>query len=170
MIRIAISEKAYTALVACVDEKPKAKPEPNPKGEVVVGLDEMTVARLKKIAELYARDISRTILRLAELLDEWSVSMLQELMNDNDDLMNDPWYWNLAVQGAEGRERDFRAFIAKTLSNAPWLYKELDLNPALDLNAVIDQALVKPGRDHWEQRRRKSELIKKGYARPKRRR
>jgi hypothetical protein len=79
MIPLAITPAAYAALVACVDEKPKEKPQANPSGAIGILLDEMTVARLRKIAEFYAGDISRTILRLAEFRDEWSGSMRQEL-------------------------------------------------------------------------------------------
>jgi hypothetical protein len=84
-----ITEKAYAALVASVDEKPKGKPQANPSGELYVFPDQTTVARLEEIAKIYAGDMSKTILRLAELRDPWGVSMLQELMSDVDDL-NDP--------------------------------------------------------------------------------
>jgi hypothetical protein len=73
------------------------------------------------------------------------------------------------VQYAEERERDFRAFVARCLREAPWLYESWGVDPALNLDAVIDQALVRPGRAHWEQRRGKSEFIRKGWIRPKRR-
>ena len=122
MIRIAITEKAYAALVASVDEKPKGKPQANPSGELYVFLDQTTVARLEEIAEIYAGDMSKTFLRLAEFRDPGGVSMLQELMSDVDDL-NDPPEWKRMVQYAEERERNFRAFVARCLSNATWLYE-----------------------------------------------
>jgi hypothetical protein len=154
--------------LACVDEKPKGKPQANPSGELCVLLDQTTVARLEEIAKLYAGDMSKTVLRLAELVDPEGVSMLQELMSDVEEL-NDPWWWKQMVKSAEGRERDFRAFIEHCLSETPRLYDDFGLDRASELHAVIDQALVTPGRDHWEQRRRKSEHIRKGLIRPKRR-
>ena len=169
LIRIAITEKAYAALVASVDEKPKGKPQANPSGELYVFLDQTTVARLEEIAKIYAGELSRTILRLAELRDPWDVSMLQELMSDFHDLLNDPPEWKRKVQYAEERERDFRAFVAHCLKEEPRLYERYGLDYALEVDAVIDQALVTPGRAHWEQRRRKSEDIRKGWIRPKRR-
>ncbi len=123
LIRIAITEKAYAALVASVDEKPKGKPQANPSGELYVFLDQTTVARLEEIAKIYAGELSRTILRLAELRDPWDVSMLQELMSDFHDLLNDPPEWKRKVQYAEERERDFRAFVAHCLKEEPRLYE-----------------------------------------------
>ena len=198
MIRIAITEKAYAALVASVDEKPEGTPQADPSGKLYVFLDQTTVARLEEIgkifdqmtiarleefakifhqttvrpwleeiAKIYARDMSRTILRLAELRNSWGVSMLQELMSDVDDL-NDPPEWKRMVQSAEERERDFRAFIAACLTERG-RYEKWGLDPAQDLVAVIDQALVTPGRAYLEELRRKSKSIRKGWLRPKRR-
>jgi hypothetical protein len=167
MISIAVSPVAYAALVACVDEKPKGKPPANQ--AVSVDLDETTVARLKKIAELYGGDISKTVLRLAELRDPEGESKLQELMSDMDDL-NDPWIWKRIVQYAEKCESDFRAFVKRALANDNTLYQRLDLYPAPDLESVIDQAFATPeGRANWQDRRRKSEGIRNGSIRPKRR-
>ena len=49
MIRIAITEKAYAALVASVNEKPKGTPQANPSGELYVFLDQTTVAGLRNL-------------------------------------------------------------------------------------------------------------------------
>ncbi len=165
LIPITITEKAYAALCASVDEKPK--PQANPSGDVCGLLDQATVSRLVEIAKIYDGDLSKTILRLAELLDE-GVSMLQEFMSDGDNFYS-PSEWKGKVRAAEGREHDFRAFIKHCLSTAPRRYKEWGLDPTLDLEVVVDQALVRPGRAYLERLRQKSESIRKGEIRPKRR-
>jgi hypothetical protein len=70
---------------------------------------------------------------------------------------------------AESAESNFREFVANGLKNAPRLYKELGLDPSLDLDAVIDQALAtQKGRDFWKLRYHKSSSAW-GRLRPMRR-
>ena len=106
--------------------------------------------------------MSRTVLRLAELRDSWGVSMLQELMSDVDDLLNDPPAWKRMVQAAEGASA-ISGRSSQVVSPMRGRYDDRrGLDPRRTFVAVIDQALVRPGRAYLEELRRKSELSGKG--------
>jgi hypothetical protein len=155
MIRITITPAAYETLIASTPKeyRPKGKPKPNPEGGLDIYVDKDNAAKFEAMRRP-DESHSEMILRLHWL--PWSKgfgdSFLAWFMECSDD--DSPLECKL---GAESAVRNFRDFVADSLKNAPGLYKDLGLDPGLDLNAVIDQALAtQKGRDFWKLRYHKA--------------